>query len=81
MGDPEFDGIFVIKGYDPFKVRAKLTPELRACLLDIQAEHDLQIDDRCLHIRRVKTDMEVLQATAAKASLAAAALNPHPPKP
>jgi hypothetical protein len=81
VGDPEFDSIFVVKGYDPAKVRAKLTAEVRQRLLVLRAQHDIEVDDRCLHVRRVPSDMALLERTAMQALSAAASLSPPPPRP
>ncbi len=81
VGDEDFDASFVIKGYDPIKVVARLTPDVRAALLDIQADHAVEVDDRCLHIRRVEADISVVDAVAAKAKRAAAALSLPLPSP
>jgi hypothetical protein len=81
VNDPDFDTRFVVKGYDPFKVRAKLTPDVREQLLAMLSQHDIEVDDRCLHIRRVPSDMEILERTATQAMRAAALLSPRLPSP
>jgi len=81
VGDEVFDNAFVIKGYDPLKVAERLTPEVRAALLDIRSNHDIEIDDRCLHIRRVKLDIATVDDVAVKASRATAALRSPLPTP
>ena len=76
VGDESFDAAFVIKGYDPFRVVERLTAPVREALLAItRTKHDVEVDDRCLHIPKVKADIALVADMADKAGRAAAALS------
>jgi len=53
IGDPAFDAVFRVKGADPARIAALLTPEVRAALLEVATEalHPA-IDAHSVHLRR-----------------------------
>lgn len=53
VDDPVFDGAFVVKGWDPQRVRELLDAEVRGGLLQLAAAGSLEVDDRCLRVRNL----------------------------
>ena len=58
VGNDAFDQAFVIKGYDPERVRSMLNADAKAALLKLNAHGSLEVDDRKLHLRHLALDTE-----------------------
>jgi hypothetical protein len=74
IGDAAFDSQFVLKGWDPRRIRDLLTPSVRAVLLEAQESGHLQIDDKRIHIRDLPLDVESIERAMQHAEAAADAL-------
>lgn len=53
LGDPVFDPAFVIKGYDPEAVRARLVPPVRLALSGLDRLGSVSLDDHALVVREL----------------------------
>lgn len=62
VGDPPFDDAFVIKGFDPEEVRARLHDEVRSGLLRLAARGVLRLTDHQLRLSGASGRAEDLQA-------------------
>jgi hypothetical protein len=74
VGNTLFDQAFVIKGYDPAGVIARLTPATRAQLLELRELGLLEVDDRGLTLRNPTLDPARLAPILRQVSAAAQAL-------
>lgn len=72
--DEAFDQAFVIKGWDPGKVRGLLGEEARVALLDAARCGHLQIDDQRLHLRDLPLAEPAIRDAVASAIRVADAL-------
>lgn len=67
VGDPPFDAAFVVKGWDPERIRALLGPSVRQGLVRLAASGTPELDDRGLRVRNLPLsagDLEPIVATA-----------------
>jgi hypothetical protein len=48
VGDAAFDAAFVVKGFDPEEIRARLTPAVREDLIALLADGEVTVDDHRL---------------------------------
>ncbi|MEZ4322711.1 MAG: hypothetical protein R3F61_34910 [Myxococcota bacterium] len=71
FGDPDFDRLFVIKGWDPQRVRDLLNPEVRGALRDALESGHIQIDDQRLHFRDLPLDVPSLREAIRRARIVA----------
>ncbi len=78
VGDRAFDGAFVVKGFDPEEVRARLGPDARAALLDLAARGAVTVDDHRLCVSGASPDPVALGALLACVRRAADAIAPRP---
>lgn len=62
LGDPDFDGLFVVKAWDPLWVAEALVPEARAALVALRDDTDLEVDDHAVVLRDLPNDPEGLPA-------------------
>lgn len=60
LGDEDFDSAFVVKGWDPEKIRGVLTPDARQALLKLSASTDAEVDDTCLVVEEIPLDIDSL---------------------
>lgn len=60
VGDPDFDRTFIVKGWDPYELRARLTAEARGGLLALQAAGSVDLDDHALSTRDLPLDTAVI---------------------
>jgi hypothetical protein len=74
LGDADFDQFFVIKGWDPQRVRTLLGPEARKALLAAQECAHVQVDDQRLHLRDLPLDAAALRLAIERATALADAL-------
>ncbi|MEN0061932.1 MAG: hypothetical protein AAGA48_07245 [Myxococcota bacterium] len=74
VGDDAFDRAFVVKGYDPDRIRDLLTPDARRELLSLEQTTKLNADDVRLHVTNLTLDESALIATIDRAIAAAAAM-------
>lgn len=74
VGDPRFDEAFVIKGWDPVLVSARLGELSRDLLLDLAARGPLVVDDRGLHLRIHDLEPAKIRAALEQACAAAKAM-------
>lgn len=72
--DPDFDRAFVIKGWDPRRIRNLLGPEARQALLGALQSGHVQIDDKRLHLRDLPLEPEALGVAVDRALRIADAL-------
>lgn len=61
VGDEAFDEAFVIKGYDPVRVREILTDEARAALLELLEAGRPVLDDQDLDVYEIPLDPDALE--------------------
>lgn len=73
VGDAAFDAAFVVKGYDPQAVRARLLAAMDR-ILDLQKRGRIAADDHGLELRGVPMDEEGLEGAIRSACAAADAL-------
>jgi hypothetical protein len=74
LGDPAFDAAFVVKGYDPRAVRARLADPVRARWVAMAQVGSVVADDRALTITGLPLDLPRLRALAQTAAESAAAM-------
>jgi hypothetical protein len=74
FGNEAFDRAFVVKGWDPFRVRQLLGPEVREALLALSTCGDLYIDDHAVNLRSVRLDPEAVEQVLRQALDLATAL-------
>ncbi|MCB9674134.1 MAG: hypothetical protein H6737_03405 [Alphaproteobacteria bacterium] len=74
LDDPGFDKHFVIKGWDPMRVKALLGPEARKALLAAQECGNVHIDDERLHLRDLPLEADRVKEAIARATQLAEAL-------
>lgn len=74
VGDPPFDEAFVVKGYDPDRIRELLTPEARADLVALERTTRLEADDVRLHVTGLSLDDQAIVEAIDRALSAAAAM-------
>jgi hypothetical protein len=74
FGDPDFDGAFVVKGYDPEQVRELLLPLARERLVALTTIGRVDVDDLRLHVGGLPVDARRLALVVRDASAAADAL-------
>lgn len=74
LGDPPFDGAFVVQGWDPGAVRARLDASARADLLALRARGEVEVSDRTIVVRGVALDPEALMGCVRTAEAVAGAL-------
>ena len=74
VGDPRFDAAFVVKGYDPGAVRARLSDVARARLLELRSAGPILVDDRGLLLRGAPLEPDQLEPLIRLATAAARAL-------
>ncbi len=79
-GDPAFDDAFVVKGYDPEAIRARLI-EARPQLMTLHQRGSLAIDDHGLELRGAPMQRDALVAAVYEAFEAVAALGVSPTPP
>lgn len=73
VGDPAFDGGFVIKGWDPETIRGLLGADARRALLDLAILGQPEVDDHCIDVEHISMDLdEVEQAVRAAVRVAKA---------
>ncbi len=75
VGDPAFDDAFIIKGYDPRRIRGLFTDDVREALTDLQTVGDVAMTDGRLSVENLPMDMAVLEHTTRTAARLAAALS------
>lgn len=71
--DAAFDRAYVVKGWDPDRVRDHLTPQVREALLAVQTVN-LMLDDRRLVLRGLSTDVRTVREALRDATRIADAL-------
>lgn len=64
IGDPAFDRAFVIKGWDPERIREMLDTDTRAALLALAEVGHPEVDDRGLYVEGIALTPERLEASA-----------------
>ncbi len=74
LGDEAFDTRFVVKGWDPRRIRDLLSPSTRAVLIEALESGHLQIDDTRLHLRDLPLDVDALETAIRRAEAVADAL-------
>lgn len=74
LGEPVFDASFVVKGYDPERVRELLTPPVREGLLALHAVGKLDLDDLRLYLGDLSPSPEALEPIIVQACRTALAL-------
>lgn len=73
-GDAAFDAAFVVKGWDPGRIRALLTEEARRSLSTLGAQGALELDDHALVMHQLPLEPEALEPLAREALRLADAL-------
>lgn len=73
-GDPRFDAAYVVKGWDPERIRSMMSDEVRRSLLTLNERAQVEIDDHVLRVRRLPLEPEALEPLVIEALELASAL-------